>query len=257
MRENPITFTRAICRTPGPTLAAGLTTSDLGAPDLDLALAQHEAYVDALRTLGLDVTVLEPLPDFPDAHFVEDTAIVLPEVAVIALPGHPSRRGETGPMAAVLETHRPLARIEPPGALDGGDVLLVGRQLFVGLSARTNRAGADQLAAIARAHGYDCTAVPVPDGLHLKSSVNELGHELLVTQGFAGDERLADQRKVLVPAGEEYAANTLRINHTLLTPAGFPGTRAALDRTGMPIVELALSEMQKLDGGLTCLSLRF
>lgn len=257
MTRERTTFTRAICRRPSPTLARGLTTADLGAPDPSLAVAQHAAYVEALRGLGLQVTVLDPLPDFPDSHFVEDTAIVFPEVAVITRPGHPSRRGETAPMAEVLEAHRPLERIEPPATLDGGDVLQVGRHVFVGLSARTDAAGADRLGAILAPHGYGCTPVPVPAGLHLKSSVNELGDALLVTAALAGAEQLAGYEKFVVPEGEEYAANTLRINDHLLTPAGFPGTRAALDRTGRPIVELELTEMQKMDGGLTCLSLRF
>jgi len=257
VEQNPPRFTQAICRAPSPTLADGLTTADLGAPDHDLALAQHGAYVNALRSLGLTVTVLEPLPEFPDAHFVEDTAVVVPELAVITRPGHPSRRDEIAAIAGALERHRPLERIEPPGTLDGGDVLQIGRQLFVGVSARTNEAGADQLGAIVKAHGHGCTAVPVPAGLHLKSSVNEIGDTLLVTAEFAECAQLAGYEKIIVPPGEEYAANTLRINDHLLTPAGFPGTRAALERTGYPIVELELTEMRKMDGGLTCLSLRF
>jgi dimethylargininase len=250
-------FTRAICRRPSPDLAKGLTTADLGAPDPELALAQHAAYVSALEGLGLRVTVLEPLPGFPDAHFVEDTAVVLPEVAVIARPGHPSRRGETGPISDVLAEHRPLHIIEPPGALDGGDVLRIDRTIFVGLSARTDEHGAAQLAAIVEPHGYRCVPVPVRTGLHLKSSVNELDRALLATAEYASNALLAGYEIVVVPTGEEYAANTLRIGDHLLTPAGFPGTRAALERTGRSIVEIDLSEMRKMDGGLTCLSLRF
>lgn len=253
----PAIFSHAICRRPSPDLARGLTTADLGAPDFELACRQHEAYVQTLRDLGLAVTVLDPAPGFPDAHFIEDTAVVTPQVAVITRPGHPDRRGEERSVAPVLAKHRPLEHIAAPGTVDGGDVLMVGNHFFIGVSERTNAAGAAQLASILARYGHTTTAVPVAAGLHLKSSVNELGEVLLVTAKFAGRDELADHRCMVVPAGEEYAGNTLRINDHLLTPAGYDGVHARLEDLGLGVTTLDMSEMRKMDGGLTCLSLRF
>jgi len=249
-------FTHAICRRPGNTLGAGLTTADLGVPDPAKALDQHAAYVFTLAELGLEVTVMDPEPDHPDAHFVEDTAIVTPEVAIICRPGHSDRRGEELSVAKVLAAHRLLEYINAPGLIDGGDVLQVGRHVLVGLSERTNLAGAEQLGAILESNGMSWTPVPVAEGLHFKSSVNEVGECLLVTSEFAHREELAGYEKIIVPDDEAYAANTLRINDHLIMPAGYPKTRCLLEPLGLPITELDLSEMRKMDGGLTCLSLR-
>ncbi|MCB1185331.1 hypothetical protein KDM41_18075 [bacterium] len=258
------TFARALCRRPGPDFAAGQTTFDLAAsgeaaPDFALATAQHAAYVAALAEAGLAVTVLDALPGFPDAHFVEDTAIVTPRVAVITRPGHPARRGEEESVAGALTGlgERPVARIAAPGTVDGGDVLQHGDHVFIGVSARTNAAGAAQLAAILERHGHTVAQVPVAAGLHFKSSVNEVGEALLVTADFTGRPELDGFRVLTVPPGEEYAGNTLRLNGTLLTPSGYPRTRELLAATGLEIRELDTSEFRKLDGGLTCLSLRW
>ena len=251
-------FTRAICRTPGTDFAMGITTSDLGLPDLARMLVQHRAYVNALRSLGLEVDVLDALPGFPDAHFVEDVAIVTPEVAIVTRPGALARRGEEEAMASTIERHRPTARIQAPGTLDGGDVLIIGRDVLVGVSERTNAEGAAQLSRILERFGYTTTPVPVAAGLHFKSSVNNLGGDvLLVNEEFANHTELARYRKIVVAREESYAANTLWINGTLLHPTGFPATRAQLNALRLPILELDTSESRKMDGGLTCLSLRF
>jgi len=221
-------------------------------------IAQHSAYVRALEGLGLDVLTLEPEPAFPDAHFVEDAAVVLPELAVIARPGAAVRRGEEVTIASVLRRFRPLERIRSPGTLDGGDVLVVGRRMFIGLSGRTNARGARQLGLLARERGYVPVTVPVASGLHLKSNVNHLGGEtLLITPGLAGEACFRDYRKVVVAPGEEYAANSLLCNGRLLVPAGFARTRRKLEKLGLPLVVLEVGEARKMDGGLTCLSLRF
>lgn len=250
-------FSHAITRLPGPDYPLGLTTSTLPAPDMDLTLTQHRAYVQALHALGLEVTVLPALPGHPDACFVEDTAVVTPEVAVITLPGALSRQGETPTIAATLAAHRSLARITAPGTLDGGDILQVGQRFFIGVSDRTNAAGARQLADILAAHGYQSDIIPVAAGLHLKSSLNYVGQNtMLVTRDFAGHPAIAGFRELVCPSGEEYAANTLLINDALIMPAGYPRTKIMLQELGMPVIELDTSEYRKMDGGLTCLSLR-
>ncbi len=252
------TFTHAITRRPGENLGQGLTTSNLGAPDPALADTQFERYVRALEDCGLAVTILEPLPDHPDAHFVEDTAVVTRGVAVIARPGAASRLDEARHMAPILDRHRDLARIEAPGTLDGGDVLMIDDHVLIGISDRTNEAGARQLGAILTARGHTWQAVPVVSGLHLKSSVNYLGNDtLLLTEGFAASAALAAYDRIVVDEGEAYSCNTLLLNDRLLMPAGFPGTRRRLASLGREIVELDTSEFRKMDGGLTCLSLRF
>ena len=250
-------FTRAIVRRPGPDFAAGLTTSKLGPPDPERMRVQHLAYVEALRALGLKVEVLDALPGFPDAYFVEDVAVVVPELAIVTLPGAASRREEAGPMAPVLARYREVARLRPPATLDGGDVLVAGQTVFVGLSARTNAEGASQLQRLLEPSGYRVRKVPVAAGLHFKSSVNWLGGDtLLVSERFADRDELRGFRHLVLDIADEAACNTLLVNGTLLAPAGFPGARQKLERAALPIVELEVSEARKMDGGLTCMSLR-
>jgi dimethylargininase len=160
-------------------------------------------------------------------------------------------------MTGPLSTHRPLAHIEAPGTLDGGDILQVAKRFFIGVSDRTNEEGARQLAAILAAYGYQSSIIKVAAGLHLKSSLNFVGENtMLVTRDFAGHTAISDFRQIICPEGEEYAANTLLVNGTLIMPTGYPRTRGLLEPLGLPIVELDTSEYRKMDGGLTCLSLR-
>jgi dimethylargininase len=251
-------FNYAIARLPGENFADGLTTSDLGRPSYPLILQQHAAYVETLRRLGLQATVLPAEPGYPDAYFTEDTAIVTPKVAAITRPGAAARRGEENSIAPLLALYRPTERIQAPGTVDGGDVLMVGDHFFIGLSERTNPPGAEQLGAILKKHGHTWEAVPVGAGLHLKSSVNFVGGKtLLVTGALADYPGFAAYEKILVPAGQEYAANTLWVNDHLIMPAGYPQVREKLARLGLPITELEVSEVRKMDGGLTCMSLRF
>lgn len=251
-------FSRAILRRPGPDYAQGLTTAtEPGRPDFARMQAQYQAYADALAGLGLALEVLDPLPGHPDAYFVEDAAVVVPELAVVSRPGAPSRRAEAEAMAPVLARHRPLARIADPGTLDGGDVLIFGRTAFIGVSERTNAAGAEQLAGLLAPLGYACTPVPVAAGLHFKSSVNWVGGDnLLLTPGFADRPEFAGFRRLVVDPAEAYASNTLWINGTLLIPSRYPRTRALLETLGLPILELDTGEARRMDGGLTCMSLR-
>lgn len=250
-------FTHAITRLPGSDYTQGLTTSTLPAPDLTQALAQHQAYVRCLCSLGLTVEELPPAPGFPDACFVEDTAVVVAETGVITRPGAPSRRSESQLMAPVLGRHRSLVQIEAPGTLDGGDILQVNRQMFIGVSDRTNEEGARQLREILTPLGYACHLISVAAGLHLKSSLNYVGkNTMLVTQDFAGHSALNGFEILISPQGEEYAANTLLVNDTLIMPAGYPSTQKMLRGLGLVILTLETSEYRKMDGGLTCLSLR-
>ncbi|MCP4426905.1 MAG: amidinotransferase [Chloroflexi bacterium] len=251
-------FTHAVTRKPGANFGQGLTNSTLGTPDYTLMLAQHAAYVAALRAAGLELIELDALLAYPDAHFVEDTAVITPDVAVIAHPGAAARRGEEAAMAPILAQHRPIARIEAPGTLDGGDVLMVGTRFFIGISERTNESGAEQLGCILERYGASWTAVPVAAGLHLKSDVNEVGkNTLLVTKAFADRPELADYEQIVVDRDEGYAANVLLVNGRLIIPRGFPKTKQKLLAWGADIVELDVSEACKMDGGLTCMSLRF
>lgn len=250
-------YTTAICRRPGPDLGAGLTTSDLGAPDFALACEQFDLYVAALENLGLEVIVLEALDGYPDAHFVEDTAVVTTDMSVITNPGAPARRGEQKSIAEALGAQGQHDHIRAPGTLDGGDVLMVGNHFLIGVSDRTNPEGARQLGKILDSFGYTWQMVPVGAGLHFKSSVNLVGEDvLLVTQAFAERQELSRYQLIQVPEGEEYAANTLFINGKLIIPVGFPETRSLLETLNLPILELNTSEFRKMDGGLTCLSLR-
>jgi dimethylargininase len=251
-------YSRAIVRQPGENCALGITTAGLGAPDYELLLAQHAAYVQTLRALGLQVIALEAHPGYPDGYFVEDTAVVTPRVAVIARPGAEARRGEEEAIAPVLARYRPTVRIQAPGTVDGGDVLMVGNHVYVGISERTNEEGARQLERALVSYGHTWTPVPVGAGLHLKSGVNCVGENtLLLGEAFARRDEFRVHERIVVDADEAYAANTLWVNGCLIVPRGYPRTREKLGALGLEIVELDVSEMRKMDGGLTCLSLRF
>ncbi len=251
-------FTHAITRKPSPNFGQGITTATLGAPDYAAMQRQHAAYVAALQAAGLVVIELDALANQPDAHFVEDVAVVTPDVAVITRPGAPARQGEEVAMEPVLAKYRPIAHIEAPGTLDGGDVLMVGTHFLIGISERTNQAGAEQLGRIVSQYGNTWTAVPVAAGLHFKSNVNYMGgNTLLVTEAFAGRPELAGYEQIVVDVDEGYAANVLWVNGRLLIAQGFPKTKQKLLGWGAEIIELATSEAQKMDGGLTCMSIRF
>ena len=252
-----ISYTRALVRKPASTLGRGITTATLGEPDYPLALSQYRAYVTALTQLGLACIELCEQPAYPDAHFIEDTAIVLAELAVITRPGALARRGEQVSVKEALAAYRPIHEIEEPGTLEGGDVFVAGSVIFVGLSERTNESGLTQLAEMTEPHGYTCQPVVVGAGLHLKSSVNLVGpNRLIVTEALADNPAFDGYEKIIVPLDEAPAANCLLINGTILMPSGYPHTRKALSQWGK-VIELGMSEMEKMDGGLTCLSLRF
>lgn len=250
-------FTNAILRTPGANLGSGLTTTSAGVPDLQRALSQHSAYARALEVAGLRVQILESLPAYPDAYFVEDVAVITSEIAIICRPGALARRGEEQFIEPVLRQYRKTVSIIAPGTLDGGNVLIMGPRVLVGLTERTNAAGVEQLKAILGPFGYQISSIAVRAGLHFKSSVNCVAENcLILTPEFAGHPTLSDYRQIVVENADAYSANVLRVNDHLLIPAGYPRTRGLLEPLRIPLIELEVSEMRKMDGGLTCLSLR-
>ena len=254
-------FTRAIVRTPAPSLTEGLTSAQLGKPDYALALQQHAAYIAALQACGLAVTVLEPDPAYPDSCFVEDTAVLAERLAVITRPGAPSRQGEQQRVAQALRAfYRPeqIETLLPPGTLEGGDVMRVEDHFYIGLSARTNAEGARQLIAILEQHGYTGSTVQMQEMLHLKTGLAYLEHNRLLAAGeFIQHPLFALFRRIPIDPAEAYAANCIYINGTVLVPAGYPRTLAQIEAAGLPVLAVDTSEFRKLDGGLSCLSLRF
>jgi len=251
-------FNHAITRKPGKDFAQGITTSDLGVPDYELIIQQHNAYVETLQNLGLEVIVLEPLPDYPDAYFVEDTAVVTTDVAIITNPGAETRKSEVNSIEPILAKYRKTARIEASGTVDGGDVLMADRHFFIGLSQRTNKEGARQLGQILSSYGHSYTCIKVSAGLHLKSSINYIGkNSLIITEDYASKPEFKSYEKIVPDKSEEYVANSLLINENLMLPKGFPLIKKVLIDRGFSIIELNVSEIRKMDGGLTCLSLRF
>lgn len=255
-------FTRAIVRPPGATFASGISSSGLGAPDLALARMQHDAYCRTLERLGVSLVRLPPDPDFPDSTFVEDPAITTARGAILARPGAPSRLGEVASVGTALRAwFSDLAAITAPGTLDGGDVCEAGEHFFIRRSHRTNAEGVAQLAAWLTRLGYSHSVVDIPTApglLHLKTGISWVGgRSLLATAEVAGHDTLRGWDVVRVPEGEDYAANCIRVNDALLIAQGFPATRAKLAELGHDIIPLDMSEYRKMDGGLSCLSLRW
>jgi dimethylargininase len=251
-------FGWAITRRPGINVGEGLTTAKLGQPDFPRMLEQHEAYLQALAALGAEVQPLPADSAFPDGCFVEDVAIITPGCAVITRSGAPSRRGESAALEPLLAQLRDIARIEAPGCVDGGDVILAGDRALIGLSDRTNEDGARQLSRLLAAEGTQARTVPVRAGVHLKSCVSVLGDDrLLLTSAYASCPELAGFEPIVISSGEEYAANCIASGNQLLLPAGYPRTAERLAALGFAMLTLQTSEFEKMDGGLSCLSLRF
>lgn len=258
-QEVEIMFKHVIVKTPGETYVNGLTTANLGTPVYEGALQQHEAYIEALKTCGVEVTVLSKNPDFPDSTFVEDTAVLTPEFAVITNPGALSRNGEIVDMEPVVKSHyEKIYYIKSPGLLDGGDVLQVENHFYIGLSDRTNLEGAEQLKQIFESENYQATIVQLEKFFHLKTGISYLGNQTIVAAGeFIDHPDFNSYTKIIVPAEEEYAANCIRVNDYVIIPAGYPQTKQNINDAGYQTIELEMSEFRKLDGGLSCLSLRF
>ena len=226
--------------------------------DVEKARAQHNAYEQLLTKLGARVISLPEEPELPDAMFVEDPVIVVDELAVICPLGTETRRNEAPSLAAALEKFRKLAYVKLPGTLEGGDVLRVGKRVFVGITARSNPEGIRQLAVILGAYGYDVTAIPVTGCLHLKSAVSYLGRNTMLANRARFDSRRIDGFDWLdVDPSEPHSANALTIGDTVIFPAAFPKTKARIEAKGFRVESLDISELQKAESGLTCSSLVF
>ncbi len=247
---------RALVRPPGPNFKDGLTEAALGAPDYHLALAQHEGYCRALAMCGLELITLPPDPNYPDSCFVEDAAVIIDGIAVITRIGHAARRGEEKAVGAALADFKQILNIEEPGTVDGGYVMLLADHLFVGLSRRTNREGAEQLMEIARSAGKSASAIPVSDFLHLKTFVSPIADDtiLLLKDTISATYFEMVRNIIEVPREEHWAANCIGINGFAVAPAGCDKTRASLEKAGKTVFSVDVSEFQKMDGRLTCLS---
>ena len=249
----------AIAREISPAIArCALTHIERQPIDYELACAQHRAYVQCLNHLGCEVVTLPAEPDLPDSVFVEDAAIVLDEVAIITRPGHEMRRSETPSIEEALQPYRPIERIDAPATLDGGDVLIVGRTIYVGLSQRTNEAGLADLHRILAPHGYTIRGLPIDACLHLKSACTHVGRKtLLINRQWVDAGAFAGLDLLDINEDEPDAANALPIGDAIVYPAAFTKTRRCLEDKGFKVVPVDLSELAKAEGAVTCCSLIF
>lgn len=253
-------FRNVIVRRPSRSMIEGITTADLGLPDYDLALRQHDQYIQAMEACGAKVTVLPAMEEYPDSCFVEDVAVVTPKCAIITNPGAPSRNGEKAYIVEALRAFYPEENIEyiTEGTIEGGDVMMVGDHYYVGLSRRTNEAGFENFRRILEKYGMTATAVPVRGVLHLKTGVDYLSDNRLLAAGeFIGRPVFSQFDETPIAPEEAYAVNCLFVNGKVLVPAGFPKTEKAVRDMGYETIQIDTSEYRKIDGGPSCLSLRF
>ena len=226
--------------------------------DVGVARRQHHVYEQVLVSLGCQLVRLPELPDLPDSVFVEDTAVVLPELAVITRPGADSRRPEADSMADALHPYRNLVFIEAPATLDGGDVLVVGKRIFVGLSTRSNPEAIAQLQGLLGRHGYSVTGIEITDCLHLKSAASVIAPDtLLINPTWVEPDQLKEFELVEIDPSEPYAANGLPINATIIYPEAFPESRKRLEARGLRVSRVDVAELAKAEGAVTCCSLIF
>lgn len=255
-------FKNAIVKRPCKALIDGITSApELGKPDYELALKQHDSYIEALKNCGVQVKVLPADEDFPDSCFVEDTAVITRKCAIISNPGAATRNLEAQKMIPTIKEFFPEDQIEyitSPGTLEGGDVMMVGDHFYVGLSARTNEEGIRQFIKILQKHGLTGSAVPLTEVLHLKTGINYIENNNMLASGeFIDKPDFAEFNKIIIPADEAYAANCIWMNGKVIVPAGYPTVEKSVRDAGYEVILVDTSEYKKLDGGLSCLSLRF
>ena len=260
MSESSYEFTRAITRRPGPGIVDGLRAEDIGNPDFEQMLQDHAHYVVTLQQAGAAVPAFAALAAFPDSLFVEDVALCLPKVAILMRPGAPSRAGEVAQMAPVLrDMFEQVVAIEGAGFIEGGDILTTSKEILVGRSERTDSAGIAELTEIVKHWDYHLREVMTPAGvLHFKTDCSLLDAEtILATPRLDASGCFEGYRVIHTAVGEEAAANSIRYNDLVMMPAGFPQTRERLLEAGYEVREINNSECAKIDGGMSCLSLRF
>ncbi len=261
MSEHSFRFSHAITRKPAASIIAGLRAVDTGTPDLAVMQAHHADYIAALRSTGAEVIELDAAAAYPDSVFVEDTSLCLPQGAVVMRPGAPTRLGEAAEMAPHLRAlYAEVLTISGTDSyIEGGDILTTEREILVGRSARTNAAGVAELARLVAPWGHTLREVFTPPGvLHFKTDCSLLdGETVLATERLAASGCFDGYRIINTAPGEEACANAIRFNDLVLMPAGFPATRDRLIAAGYAIREIGNSECAKLDGGMSCLSLRF
>lgn len=260
MTGKSFTFTHAISRMPGRSIVEGLRAVDSGQPDLDVFVQHHRDYIEALESTGAEITVLEALEEYPDSVFIEDDALCLPEGAVVMRPGAPSRLGEAALVAPVLaKFYSEVKAIRGQGFVEGGDILTTEREILVGQSARTDSAGIEELQKLVAPWGYSVREVHTPAGvLHFKTDCSLLDEETILSTPRLDASGCFEGYDVIHTAeGEEACANTIRFNELVIMPDGFPGTAEILSARGYNIRLVGNTEAAKLDGGMSCLSLRF
>lgn len=252
-------FENVIVKTPGKSYLNGLTTSDLGKPVFDTLLEQHNKYIKALEQCGVSVTHLPASEEFPDSTFVEDAAVLTSDFAVITNPGADSRNGEIKEIEATLKGfYKKFHYIKSPGTLDGGDILQAEDHFYIGISERTNAEGARQLKEILEQEGYEATIIPLKEFFHLKTGIAYLGDNRMVVAGeFVDHPAFESYEKIIIEKEDEYSANCIRVNDYVIIPSGYEKTKRKFNEAGYQTIELEMSEVQKHDGGLSCLSLRF
>ncbi len=252
-------FKKAIVRTPGKSIVQGLSTAGLGLPDYSKALLQHQEYIKALEDCGVEVLVLPPDEEFPDSTFVEDVALLTPHGAIVTNPGAPSRKGETTAIKKVLrDFFFNIEEVIDPGTVEAGDIMMVGSHFYIGISERTNKNGAEQIIGFLGKFGLTGSVIELEKVLHLKTGLAYLEHNNLVACGeFITNQEFQKYNLLEIPEDESYAANCIWVNGPVILPKGYPRTRAIIQSYGYETKEVNVSEFQKLDGGLSCLSLRF
>ncbi len=255
-------FKNVIVRRPCKALVDGITSApELGKPDYELALKQHDNYIEALRGCGVAVKILPADEDYPDSCFVEDTAVLTRKCAIISNPGAATRNLEAQKMIPTIKEFFPEDKIEYikyPGTMEGGDVMMVGDHFYIGLSARTNQEGIRQFIEILEKHGLTGSAVPLTEVLHLKTGINYIENNNMLASGeFIDKPVFAEFNKIIVPEEEAYAANCIWMNGKVIVPEGYPTVEKAVRDAGYEVILVDTSEYKKLDGGLSCLSLRF
>lgn len=253
-------FNHIIVRTPAKSLVDGLTSANLGKPDYKKALEQHNEYIRALQQCDVDITILSPDEHFPDSVFVEDTVLCTPHCAIITRPGAKSRRDETLIIEDTIKRFYPnkVEKIMDPGTVEAGDIMMVNDHYFIGLSARTNQQGAEQMIAILNKYGLTGSIVTLEKVLHLKTGLAYLENNNLLAAGeFITKPEFQHLNIIEIPEQESYAANCIWVNDRVIMPAGYPITKAKIAALGYQVIEVDTSEYRKIDGGVSCMSLRF